>query len=53
MKKLFAIALSAALLLAPVAAAARCVTETIIGPGGKVVICTTCCYGNQCTTTCV
>jgi len=53
MKRLFAFALSVALLAAPVAAAAYCVTQTVIGPGGRVVICTTCCYGNNCTTTCV
>lgn len=32
---------------------ANCVTNTIM-QGGRMVICTTCCYGsNNCTTTCL
>ena len=31
---------------------ADCTTNTIFLPDGKIMICTTCCYGNNCTTTC-
>jgi hypothetical protein len=33
------------------AAAAYCTTHTIYSPG-KIMFCTTCCYGGFCTTTC-
>lgn len=32
---------------------AGCVTQTYIGPNGQVQTCMTCCWGNQCTTTCM
>ena len=36
------------------AAYASCTTQTIIMPNGKMMVCTTCCYGSgNCTTTCV
>ena len=31
---------------------AECYTNTFIGPNGRIMICTTCCWGNNCTTTC-
>ncbi len=31
---------------------ATCTTNTIFD-NGKMKICTTCCYGSQCTTTCI
>jgi hypothetical protein len=48
LKKILAIC--AALMIAP-AAYARCTTHTYI-IDGKYIICTICCYGNNCTTTC-
>lgn len=45
------LAILAALLMAP-AAYANCTTHTYI-IDGKMVICTTCCYSGNCTTTCV
>jgi hypothetical protein len=39
------------LALAASAAYASCVTNTVF-QGGKMVVCTTCCYGGNCTTTC-
>lgn len=32
---------------------ASCSTQTFLMPDGKMMICTTCCYGTNCTTTCV
>ncbi len=29
-----------------------CTTETIILPSGEIIICTTCCTGGYCTTSC-
>ena len=31
---------------------AQCTTQTYIMPSGKMMICTTCCYYGNCTTTC-
>ena len=31
---------------------ANCVTNTVIS-GGRMTVCTTCCYGTSCTTTCM
>lgn len=31
---------------------ATCATHTIIGRDGQVTVCTTCCFGGSCTTTC-
>jgi hypothetical protein len=31
---------------------ANCVTNTTFS-GGRMIVCTTCCYGNNCTTTCM
>lgn len=45
--------LALALLIAGTSAAyALCTTNTIYGPNGRVTMCTTCCYGTSCTTTC-
>lgn len=41
-----------ALALVTTVAAATCITSTYT-QNGKLVVCTTCCYGNQCTTTCI
>ena len=50
---LFVFSLAALLALAMSGPAlASCITQTIFGPGGKMTICTTCCYGTSCTTTC-
>jgi hypothetical protein len=46
-KALIAIGLAAA----ATAAWATCTTHTII-QNGRMVTCTTCCYGSNCTTTC-
>ncbi len=43
--------IAAILALSTTAAYAACVTNTYIS-GGRVVVCTTCCYGTNCTTTC-
>ena len=49
MKKIIiAIALS----LSASAVYAACTTSTIMS-GGRTVFCTTCCYGGNCTTTCM
>ena len=32
---------------------ARCVTNTIFTADGRMMICTTCCYYSNCTTTCI
>ena len=40
------------LALAASAAYAACTTHTIFGPNGQATICTTCCAGSNCTTTC-
>lgn len=44
--------IAAVLAISPIAAVAQCVTNTTFLPSGKMVICTTCCTGNHCTTTC-
>lgn len=31
---------------------AACTTITYLGPDGRIMICTTCCYGGHCTVTC-
>jgi hypothetical protein len=31
---------------------ANCVTNTVFS-GGRMTVCTTCCYGGNCTTTCM
>ena len=43
--------IAAALALTASAAYAYCSTHTIFS-GGRVLTCTTCCYGGNCTTTC-
>jgi len=45
--------LAALLATAPIAAVAQCVTNTTILPSGRMVICTTCCTGGFCNTTCI
>jgi len=40
------------LALSASAAYAACVTNTTFS-GGRMIVCTTCCYGNQCQTTCI
>ena len=53
MRKLIgAIAVAVALLAWAGDVQAACSTITYIGPDGRVMICTTCCYGNNCTVTC-
>jgi hypothetical protein len=32
---------------------ANCVTNTIIKKDGTMTVCTTCCYGTNCSTTCI
>ncbi len=49
MKKIIA---ALALALASFAAYAYCTTHTYF-VNGRVIMCTTCCYGNNCTTSCV
>lgn len=43
--------LAASLALTATAAYATCTTHTIF-QGGRMVTCSTCCVGNNCTTTC-
>jgi len=50
MKKLLVIA---SLVLATFVVHADCVTNTIIGKDGRMTVCTTCCNGGYCTTTCI
>lgn len=53
MKRLIgAVAILLAVLLWHTEAAASCTTSTIFLPDGRMVICTTCCYGANCTTNC-
>jgi len=49
MKKILAAALIALFMSGP--AWAGCTTHTYF-VGGKIVTCTTCCYGNNCNTSC-
>lgn len=51
MKKFLAILILAWCLIGT-AAEASCYTHTYIGPNGRFVYCQTCCWGNNCTTTC-
>jgi hypothetical protein len=52
MKRWFFIAALIVSLLAQAAPAlASCTTNTIYS-GGRMVMCTTCCFGSQCTTNC-
>ena len=34
-------------------ALAMCTTQTVILPDGSMMVCQTCCYGVNCTTTCL
>ena len=49
MKTLIALAM----LLYAAVAWANCTSYTIMGPGGKIVFCTQCCYSGNCTVTCL
>ena len=49
MKKLL---IATALLVTSLGAYAVCTSNTFIDPSGKMVMCTTCCFGASCTTTC-
>lgn len=49
---LAALIIALGLLLFHAEVQAGCTSHTIFGPGGKVTICTICCYGGSCTTTC-
>ena len=52
MRKVLVFAMVAVgLLMGPGAALAACQTNTIM-VGGRMVICTTCCYGSHCSTQC-
>ena len=55
--KLIAATLALLLALTPGIALANCATQTVFLPNGKVMFCTTCCYGEgafrNCTTTCI
>lgn len=44
--------IATALLITSLGAYAVCTSNTFIDPSGKVVMCTTCCFGASCTTTC-
>ena len=56
MTKLIAATLALLLALTPGIALANCTTNTVLLPNGKMVICTTCCYGTgqfrTCNTNC-
>ena len=47
-----AVAILLAVLLWHGEAAAACTTNTFILPDGRMIVCTTCCMGAYCTTTC-
>lgn len=49
---ILALMLMIGLVVLPVAAFAACQTHSVMSPGGKIVFCTTCCYGGHCSTTC-
>jgi len=44
--------LAVALLVASMAASAQCTTHTIMTADGRMVMCTTCCFNGNCTTSC-
>lgn len=46
------LALTIAGMLVATAVYAACSTHTVFTPDGRVVTCTTCCYGSNCTTNC-
>lgn len=53
MRRLIGVLAVAAALLAWVGEVqAACTTTTYFGPDGRIVICTTCCYGTNCTVSC-
>ena len=41
------------IVMLPELALAACSTQTIMYPDGTTVLCTTCCFGSHCTTTCM
>lgn len=49
MKKIIAFIIAAT--VASVAYA-NCTTSSFITPEGKMIVCTSCCFGGQCTTSC-
>jgi len=51
MKKLVTAVLLALFVSGP--AWATCTTNTLLLPDGRMMFCTTCCSGGNCTTTCV
>jgi hypothetical protein len=53
MKKLLSSLLAAYLMFSSVAAHASCVVTTNPGPNGRLIVCTTCCVGNNCSTNCI
>ena len=53
MKKLMTCCLAAYLTFSSVAAFALCVVTTNPGPNGRLIVCTTCCVGNNCSTNCI
>lgn len=48
-----AVAMGWGLVLMAEPALAQCTTNTIFTPDGRTVVCQVCCYGGNCTTTCM
>lgn len=53
MKKLITSLLAIYLTIVAGAAHAACVVTTNPGPNGRLIVCTTCCVGNNCSTNCI
>jgi hypothetical protein len=53
MKKIITGLLAAYLTTAAALAYASCVVTTNPGANGRLIVCTTCCVGNNCSTNCI
>ncbi len=53
MKRVLSGLLAVYLTVAASAAYAACVVTTNPGPNGRLIVCTTCCVGNNCSTNCI
>jgi hypothetical protein len=53
MKKIITGLLASYLTLSAASAYAACVVTTNPGPNGRLIVCTTCCVGNNCSTNCI
>jgi hypothetical protein len=53
MKKIITGLVAAYLALSATLVYASCVVTTNPGPNGRLIVCTTCCVGNNCSTNCI